>query len=160
MGQEPSGPALANCQRSGWFDSLSNKPKTFVPQGSLKSILILKLVTEFLMEKKDLLGKINTNWTNYSKMSLFSCGILKKTNLLLIEDAGLLEGVLALGYVPYSDRPVIATGSQKAFLTAPTTCDDLKQQEDYFNHQTEMVQTTSLYNTEKDQTTDPALVSL
>lgn len=154
MGQEPSGPALANCQRSGWFDSLSNKPKT------LKGILILKLVTEFLMEKTDLLGKINTNWTNYSKMSLFSCGILKKTNLLLIEDAGLLEGVLALGYVPYSDRPVIATGSQKAFLTAPTTCDDLKQQEDYFNHQTEMVQTTSLYNTEKDQTTDPALVSL
>lgn len=55
MGQEPSGPALANCQRSGWFDSLSNKPQTFVPQ--LKGILILKLVTEFLMEKKDLLGE-------------------------------------------------------------------------------------------------------
>lgn len=95
-------------------------------------------------------------------MSLFSCvGSLKKKTILLIEDAGLLEGVLALGYVPYSDRPVIATGSQKAFLTAPTTCDDLKQQEeDYFNYQSEMVQTTSLYNTEKDQTTDPALVSL
>lgn len=56
MGQEPSGPASANCQRSGWFDSLRNEPKTFVPQGSLKGILILKLVTEFLMEKKDLLG--------------------------------------------------------------------------------------------------------
>lgn len=52
--------------------------------------------------------------------------------LLLIEDAGLLEGVLALGYVPHSYRPIIATSSQQAFLTTPTTCDDLSETEKDF----------------------------
>lgn len=45
--------------------------------------------------------------------------------LLPVEDAGLLEGVLALGDVPHPDRPVAAAGGQQAFLAAPTTCDDL-----------------------------------
>lgn len=30
--------------------------------------------------------------------------------LLFIEYAGLLEGVLALGYIPHPDCPIIATG--------------------------------------------------
>lgn len=47
--------------------------------------------------------------------------------LLLIEDAGLLKGVLALGYIPHPDRPIVATSSQQPFLTAPTTCDDLSE---------------------------------
>lgn len=54
---------------------------------------------------------------------------LKKTNLLFIEDTGLLEGVLGLGYIPHPDCPIVATGGQKAFLAAPTTCDDLTQAE-------------------------------
>lgn len=47
--------------------------------------------------------------------------------LLFVEDAGLLEGVLALGYVPHPDRPVITAGSQQAFLAAPSTRDDLSE---------------------------------
>jgi len=54
-----------------------------------------------------------------------SCEAAENSNLLFIEDAGLLQGVLALSYVPHSDRPVVAAGRQQAFLTAPTTCDDL-----------------------------------
>lgn len=53
--------------------------------------------------------------------------------LLLVEDAGLLEGVLALGYVPHPDRPVTATGGQQAFLTAPATCDNLSDTDTDFN---------------------------
>ena len=49
--------------------------------------------------------------------------------LLLVEDAGLLEGVLALGYVPHLDRPIAPARSQQAFLTAPPTCDDLNETE-------------------------------
>lgn len=49
--------------------------------------------------------------------------------LLPVEDAGLLEGVLALGDVPHPDRPVAAAGGQQAFLTAPTTGDDLTDTE-------------------------------
>lgn len=45
--------------------------------------------------------------------------------LLLVEDAGLLEGVLALGDVPHSDRTVVAAGGQQALLTGPAARDDL-----------------------------------
>lgn len=53
--------------------------------------------------------------------------------LLLVEDAGLLQGVLTLGHVPHPDRPIAATGGQQAFLTAPTTCDDLSETKTDFN---------------------------
>lgn len=52
--------------------------------------------------------------------------------LLFIEDAGLLEGVLALGYIPHPDCPIIATGGQQAFFTAPTAGDDLIQTEKHW----------------------------
>lgn len=44
---------------------------------------------------------------------------------LFIEDTGLLEGVLALGYIPHPHCPIITTSSQQALFTAPATCDDL-----------------------------------
>lgn len=48
-------------------------------------------------------------------------------HLLLVEDAGLLEGVLALGDVPHSDRPVAAAGGQQALLIGPAARDDLTE---------------------------------
>ncbi len=54
--------------------------------------------------------------------------------LLLVEDAGLLQRVLALGYVPHLDRPISATGGQQAFLIAPATCDDLSETQKAFNN--------------------------
>lgn len=48
---------------------------------------------------------------------------------LLVEDAGLLQSVLALGHVPHSDRPVVAAGGQQAFLGAPAAGDDLNEDE-------------------------------
>lgn len=53
--------------------------------------------------------------------------------LLLVEDAGLLEGVLALSHVPHPDRPVSSTRGQQAFFTAPTARDDLSEPEKVFN---------------------------
>lgn len=46
--------------------------------------------------------------------------------LLFVEDAGLLERVLVLGYVPHPHGPVAAAGGQQAFLIAPAACDDLR----------------------------------
>lgn len=54
--------------------------------------------------------------------------VLFKT-LLFIEDAGLLKCVLVFGYIPHSHSPIIATGCQQSFLTAPNTSDDLSQTE-------------------------------
>lgn len=45
--------------------------------------------------------------------------------LLLVEDAGLLEGVLALGDVPHSDRTVAAAGGQQSLLIGPAAGDNL-----------------------------------
>lgn len=48
-------------------------------------------------------------------------------NSLLVEDAGLLQRVLALRHVPHPDCPVAAAGGQQAFLTAPAAGDDLRE---------------------------------
>lgn len=61
-------------------------------------------------------------WSNPEVFEVF------QSFLLLAEDAGLLKGVLILGYVPHPHCSVTSTGGQKTFPTAPTTCDHLQQQ--------------------------------
>lgn len=66
--------------------------------------------------------------------------------LLSVEDAGLLQGVLALGYIPHPDRPIVATGGQQAFLTAPTARDDLWQSRKTLGHKRKHGHTLSQFN--------------
>lgn len=44
-----------------------------------------------------------------------------------VEDAGLLQGILAFGHVPHPHRPICATSGQKSFFTAPTASDNLQR---------------------------------